>query len=344
MSNSLELPGRKVRPTHPRGLLFTGHACENHCLFCEGRAALATAISLAEAEHGLRRLREFGAETLALSGGDPTQNPRLLEIVALARSLGFREIRLFTHARPMAKKDFAARLAEAGVSSAMVSLLGDSAQVHDKVAGISGAFEETTGGMRALVDAGIELLVNTAVCRVNFLSLTDIVEFVDQRFPECRMIQFGDLFPTSAVLRRPGLHVDYAVVQSHLHAALARAIALGRPCSTQYFPLCVVFPWLAEALEFDEEGVEYLIADPRAADGLTFNHRGRSPWHRFPQGCQRCSLRPQCQGVPVTYLQRFGVSEIISPLEHLDSTAWAQQRERVKARERLATAYPTGAI
>ncbi|MEI8256483.1 MAG: radical SAM protein, partial [Deltaproteobacteria bacterium] len=84
--------------------------CSNACVFCAvassapAEASTEPASSLDEASALLTRARADGATELTFVGGEPTHHPRLLELVALARGIGFQRIGIQTHARDLGER------------------------------------------------------------------------------------------------------------------------------------------------------------------------------------------------------------------------------------------------
>ena len=61
-----------------------------------------------------------------------------------------------------------------------LSLDGASAAVHDSVRGIPGHFDQTVPSIRALVEAGLRVQVNTTVMRANLHQLADVAAIVSE--------------------------------------------------------------------------------------------------------------------------------------------------------------------
>jgi len=140
----------------------TGLACNNHCGFCPQRVIRGfgghqVELSTDELKRRLDRAREECYDEVGFSGGEPTIRRDLVEIVAYARSVGFRKAFITTNGRMLAYSDLAERLVEAGLTGVTVSLHGPDAEVHDGLTGVKGAFSQAVKGLANLQGAAARL-------------------------------------------------------------------------------------------------------------------------------------------------------------------------------------------
>ncbi|MFQ5808241.1 MAG: radical SAM protein, partial [Armatimonadota bacterium] len=179
-----------------------GFACNNDCVHCvtadKRRFGELTAEQIKDEMSFWRRKidardGEQVRTVVVLTGGEPTIRPELPELVAHARGLGFAAVELQTNARALGDASLVKTLAEAGLTSTLVALHGPAADVHDAITQQPGGFDETTAGMRHLIDNGIDVRTNTVISRLNVEHLPRLAPFLGDQFPEMR---FGQLtFP-----------------------------------------------------------------------------------------------------------------------------------------------------
>lgn len=166
-------------PDHPVWEMTT--ACNLKCVHChtQGGATRADELTTDDAKRmldGLARVKNF--RMMAFTGGEPLMRPDLFELLAHARDLGFANT-IATNATMI--DDTAARALRArGVVIAAVSLDGFTAQTHDRIRGLPGAFDRAVQGMRRLTRAGILLHVNITAMGYNVAQLDDLMELVDE--------------------------------------------------------------------------------------------------------------------------------------------------------------------
>lgn len=139
--------------------------------------------SLEELEERFRFILSSEKEppTLQITGGEPTVRSDLVDIVRMAKRLGFVDITLSSNGIALAKDPhLSKRLAEAGLSE--VSLQFDSVtdDVYAKIRGIP-LLETKLGAIKNIQGAGLSIgLAVTLVPKVNTNQIGDIVKFAKE--------------------------------------------------------------------------------------------------------------------------------------------------------------------
>jgi len=146
-----------LRPPRILTLAITG-ACNLACNHCWVRAGAADSAGHVRESMLSRLITEFAAldgEGIRITGGEPLCHPGCLELLRLARSLGFPAVSLQTNAMLFTDKHLSV-LCELDFPgfSIQISLDGATAPTHDLVRG-EGAFEKALAGIRLLVNAGL---------------------------------------------------------------------------------------------------------------------------------------------------------------------------------------------
>ena len=143
------------------------------------RRAAAGELDRAEGLDLIDQVAGFGRPypILVLTGGDCLLRDDVFELVAHATELGV-PVCLSPSVTPMLTPESIARMASSGVKAVSLSLDGASGTTHDGIRGITGHFEETLPAIRAIVDAGIKLQINTTVMSGNVHELPDIAKIV----------------------------------------------------------------------------------------------------------------------------------------------------------------------
>jgi hypothetical protein len=166
----------------------TGIRCSNRCSFCYqlGWRTGGNQLPDPSREALLGKLewgRENGYDQVGFSGGEPTIRKDFLELVKLARGMGYVRVGLTTNGRRFANREFAREAFEAGIDSIGWSLHGADALTHDKLVGREGAFKQVQQGIANIeglcrgtdehVDQNLFILVNrqnhhqlSAICRL----------------------------------------------------------------------------------------------------------------------------------------------------------------------------------
>ncbi len=274
------------------GLVRTGFACNQNCGMC-WQSRDWPAHGRAQVMRWIEDLSRAGARSLIISGGEPTLDPDLPTYVSTARELGFDSVTLETNAILLARSDRAGQLAAAGLTHAFVSLHSGDAAVSDAITRAPGTHARTLQGIRALLDAGVAVLINAVMTAQGLEALGELPDFLHAEFgahPLLRSLMLS--YPTEPY--DPALLTTVVPDPSRLRRALRAALdsaaargvvvrGLDGPCGP---PLCA----------FD--------ADER----FTSRQPVRSPvdFRRHVPACEACEVRPSCFGVRNMDVQQFG--------------------------------------
>jgi MoaA/NifB/PqqE/SkfB family radical SAM enzyme len=294
-----------------KGLLRLTMACNERCPFCNVPVE-DYARPTPPDEEIAAQLDAFvasGERTLTISGGEPTlYRRRLVSVVRSARTRGVPFVELQTNA-VLVTPDYAAELAEAGVTSAFVSLLSDLPDLHDALAGLPGAFPRCLAGIDALLDAGISVTLNPVTARTTQERLPDYVGFVAARLPRVRSISVSAVQPHGRGAKNLDLLPDYAILGPSVREARARAARHGIELLNPYcgLPLCV--GW--------EDGRDVSVEAIEAEQGGWRERPGVENTGDKRQGrpCGRCALRTRCGGAWHAYWDVRGGSGLRAPVQ-----------------------------
>ncbi len=269
--------------------------CNQACRFC------FVSTHLPPAEHAaiVAAIDEIGAlgGILALSGGEPTLNPRLLEYVERGRDAGAREIELQTNATRLAGTDLAHRLSDTGVSHAIVSLHGATAETSDFITDAPGTFDQTLLGLDALLQTPIRVRLNYVFCHANRSEFPAYVDMVAARWPGVSLTISFVASSTDVVPHTRELMPRYADVMPFLAEGVRRARVAGLNVtgfeSMCGLPLCLV----------PEDVTAYagLAEIPAGLDRGEFLK---------PAPCQTCEASARCFGVRRGYAALHGTDEL----------------------------------
>lgn len=267
----------------PAGLVRTGFRCNQDCGLCwQGRDW---------GNHGPEQVRTWiqdlargGVRTLTISGGEPTLDPDLPSYVELARDLGFTCVQLETNAIQAARQGVAARLFEAGVTEALVSLHSPDPAVSDAITRAPGTHARTIQGVRALLEAGVKVRFNAVMTAEGLHTLPELPDYLREQFGHHPRL-------LGLTISYPGLPFDQKLiptivpppeaVRAALLPTIRRASELGidlrglsGPCGV---PLCAV------------------DADPRVFD--VGREAPPVPFRKHLPACDTCAVRGACYGV-----------------------------------------------
>lgn len=167
----------RAQAPHKVDLALT-YVCQNHCPHCYNdpdRFELGS-LDTAEWKRVIDTMVEVGVPQIIFTGGEATLHPGLPELVAHADAKGI-IAGLNSNGRRLGRREYAESLAAAGLSHVQVTLESHVGAVHDAMVG-SKAFEQTVTGIRTALAAGLHVLTNTTITRVNVDEIETTVEFL----------------------------------------------------------------------------------------------------------------------------------------------------------------------
>ncbi len=182
--------------------LVVTNRCNLSCWYCfyySDRVGYVYEPSLEDIERMLRYLRSqrpVPCNALQLTGGEPTLRRDIVEIVRIAKRLGFGHVQLNTNGIRLAEdRELAKRIAEAGAGTVYMSFDGVTPETNRK------NHRYVPGILESAKYAGMQLvLVPTVIRSSNMHELGEIVEFASRNIDVVRGVNFQ---PVSLVGRMP---------------------------------------------------------------------------------------------------------------------------------------------
>ena len=279
--------------TSSRTTYRLGFDCNNACVFC-GQLDRSGSQAIDRAE--LQRLRR-DHNALSIIGGEPSLDPRLLELVELARELGFSDIGLQTNAQFMAEDPkLLERLVRAGLSDLHLSIHAPDAAGHDYLTGTAGSFANCMAALDEATRQGVSTVVTSVITRSNFRELLNMPGLLKPRGVAAWLID---------------------LVRPYGNAAEGFARVMPR--------IGMALPWALHALESSRRHA--LLAWIRGAPTCSLGPFAAFAIHDAPrsyvEACEGCPARSGCPGVDDAYLEVFGRRELrpVSPKKAAASDA-----------------------
>ena len=153
----------------------TGNSCNNRCTFCMERSeGYPHRHTLQEYVADLDRLRA-DLDDVVFTGGEPTLNPLLPDLVSAAAERGYRIIGLVSNGRALGRRVYCEDLLERGLNQVTISLHGPDAATHDAVTRRRGSFVQALRGLEHLASLRAQhpfaFTVNCTLVRLNLGSM-----------------------------------------------------------------------------------------------------------------------------------------------------------------------------
>lgn len=281
--------------------------CNSNCSFCVVASPLFTKDTV-EYEDIIQFLKSNagqGWSSVNLHGGEPTIHPRFIEILETIRNLGYPEVLLQTNGIRLADAAFAGRTVDLGVAKFIVSLHGDTPEMHDSQTGTSGGFVRTVQGIRNVKARHAHVRTNTVITRQNLSRLTDICRFA------CDLgvdhINLSNMHPVgSALFARSSSMPAFNEMQEEIYRAVDVTLSYGRSLTLEGFPYCVIQNRIDHQLNNEVREIRMLMRGQVVED---YDNFMSDVMRIFGLPCLNCAAKKKCGGVYPEYIQYNGWDE-----------------------------------
>jgi MoaA/NifB/PqqE/SkfB family radical SAM enzyme len=158
-------------------IALTYRVDESGALDPEASRRVDRELSTAEWQQALRRLWDAGVPHVVFTGGEPTLREDLVELIRYAEGLG-QVTGLLTDGRRLREMAYLDGLLQAGLDHLQITLVSHIAEVHDRVTGQAGAWEQTMAGLRNALAADIYVVIGLVIRAENAATAVETVRFL----------------------------------------------------------------------------------------------------------------------------------------------------------------------
>lgn len=151
--------------------------CNLNCIHCRASATKGPYTGELSTEACMRLLDQIadtGNPIVILTGGEPLMRPDIFDIAAYGTQKGLRMV--MAPNGTMITEETAGKMADSGIQRISVSLDGPSADFHDRMRAVPGAFQGALNGIRYAKAAGIPFQINTTITQLNLKEIPRIQE------------------------------------------------------------------------------------------------------------------------------------------------------------------------
>ena len=283
----------------------TGFLCNNNCLFCvQGPEKKKFGNKSTKELKAIIKKAKKGCDTIVFTGGEPTIRKDLIELVALAKTLGFRTIQIQSNGRMFVYEKFCKDIVAAGANEFALALHGHTPQLHNYLTGAE-SFRQIVGGIKTLKKMGQVVITNTVITKSNYRHLPEIAKIliglgVDQ-------LQFAFVHPLGAAGRNfDSIVPRMEMVAPYLKKATDVGRVLNKKVMTEGIPFCFLDGYedgISETVMPDIKIFEQIeVIDDYAKIRIT-NDKAKGP------KCAKCIYKDICEGPWKEYPQVFGWDE-----------------------------------
>lgn len=276
-------------------------ACNEDCPMCNSADGADNVV--ADLDRFVARLPSLGragVEVLTLSGGEPTLVPRLPAVVAAARAAGLQRVVVQSNALRFAEPGYVdAFVGDARPDYWLVSFHSHEPPTYEAIVGRADTFDRAVAGVRALLDAGHDVVLNHVLQQANALGVEGFVEACAGPLFAGRVgLSFSVLVPTGRIAGQGTLVPRLTDLAPRLDRAVRAALQRGMVVHLSEMcglPRCVRVGELDTLVPPQAN-----LADDRVKSKLP--------------GCARCVHTDACSGVWIDYVNVHGADEFV-PVE-----------------------------
>jgi len=302
----------------PRKLsLVLGYECNNNCIFCyagEGyKRNVYPSMTTEEAKRRLDEAKKRGTKMVDFLGGEPTIRKDLPELIEYAKNIGFTWISITTNGRLLSYRDYAKKLIDKGLTSAIFSIHGHNAKIHDNLTRATGSYEQLVKGMKNIREFGgkdFYICTNTTIVKGNYMYLPQIAENnIKLGTDAC---EFIFVHPRGNALK----YFDKVVPRlTDVAPYIGPTLEVGKKYKIKhfvfrYFPMCFMLGHFNNLSEFIEK--QFMREEHVGPEFEDLNvEKGRATVGRVkgPQ-CKACKYYNVCEGVFKEYADHYGFDEL----------------------------------
>ena len=192
--------------------------CNMSCPICFADAASAGYVYEPDMETiksmllAYRDMRPVPGRVIQISGGEPTIHPRFIEIVEMARDLGFTHLQMASNGIKLADPDFCRRTAEAGMHTVYLQFDGCNDEVHEKTRGRKGYYEIKLKALENMKRYGIHVVFTPTIVRgFNDDQVGAILKFAIENAEHCSGIAFQPVAITGRIDEKQREQMRYTI-------------------------------------------------------------------------------------------------------------------------------------
>lgn len=251
----------------------------------------------------MRRGRDLGYDRLSITGGEPTLRRDLLDLVRLAKSLGYGHVKLQSNGLVLGQSDNARRLADAGVDAFSISVHTHRAAEYDALVGRMGAHALMVAGLEACIRSTAAVAVDLIIKKDTYPHLLDAAKWAKQRGVEHVDLWFVSLTDHNRdnVASLPTMKEVVPMLGELFGWARRNAMTVR----SLHIPRCLLGEDHPHA--FDPGAQRVMVVTPDASFELK---ESALAGHVKVPACEGCQFESHCPGLRDDYLGVYGDVEV----------------------------------
>lgn len=285
-------------------------ACNNHCTFCVqwDKRERFKPRKLEEIKNILDKEYLDWSKYVVFTGWEPTVYKDLIEVVAYAKKIWFKQIQIQSNWTNFDKIEYIKALINAWVTEFSPSIHGFNRETHDKQVMTKWAWDRVIKWLINLNQLNQIVIINSVITKDNYKEIPELAALLIK----LRVTQFQFAFVHilwSADKNKSNVVPKKSDVIPYVHKALDLAKIANIPAYTEAIPYCLMqwYEWaiaeniMPETTVYDAEYVIDSYADYRWTE-----------WKAKRGECKKCSKYKMCEWPWKEYPDMYGWDEFIA--------------------------------
>lgn len=263
--------------------------------------------SFSDVVKDINKAKDLGVQIFAISGGEPTLRKDLLDIVKYAKSVGIPEIEIQSNGRMYFYKEYCQELINAGVNIFVISLHSHKSDIHDKMMGVPGTYQQVIQGIKNLNELGQIPKINLVLSMFNYKYVEDFIKFLINNF-KIQEIRFIMGMVEGNALKAPKkIIAKMSSVSPYLCKAISLADKSGIGCYVYNMVPCLMPGFEKYVNDLLNVSSDTILSGPEFEINLD---NARKKKKIKIKTCEECKYNNVCYGLWRSYANVFGLSEL----------------------------------
>lgn len=230
----------------PNALIFVTNQCNSNCIMCPDSVKQRTRPNKITIEYLQEYIALLPTDLIHvdITGGEPTllkENlPNIIESVKMHCENA--EILMLSNGRSFASDYYTKLFGTLATRKFKIEIPvhGANTQLHDRIAGCKGSFEQTRRGIHNLLKQKIQVGIRIVVSKLNYQVLNEIIEFIHNEYPEITYVNImGMEVMGNAWKNRELVWKEMEELRKPLQGAVEKCFECGIDPRLYNFPLCL---------------------------------------------------------------------------------------------------------
>jgi radical SAM protein with 4Fe4S-binding SPASM domain len=153
------------------------YRCQNKCDHCYNEPREMKELTVEQWKQVITKTWELGIPHIVFTGGEPTMFEGLAELVQKSEEFG-QVTGMVSNGRNLAKPSYLHDLVVKGLDHVQITVLSSIAEMHDRLVGEVGAWNETIEGLKVALKEEMYVSTNTTIMRSNLNDLEATMQFL----------------------------------------------------------------------------------------------------------------------------------------------------------------------